>query len=914
MKKKFLKVLITIPTVCMFLAGCTNNNNPPVEDDTPAQKDDDTPKEEEKEEEEPTEPAAKSIEVDTTYPTKIEYLEEDGFQIHYLRTTGTYVGWGLWLWGDGKDGGEFEFNYQDEYGLIAYYPVSRLSDGESQVGFIVKKLFSEVGEGNWEKDKYGDDRFIDFKGLKKDEHGVYHLYITEGDGKIYTNVARTKIMDGVSKCVFETTTKIGITGINPMKSVKIYENGSLLKESKLLKPSKSATVKIEDNPVDVTSHYTAEIEFESGNIIVTNVGIHRLYTSSWDTNHSYDGELGAIYAQDKTTFKVWSPSAKSITLKIYDTGTPASLGGTDTPIHSVPMVEGEREVFEATVTGDLEGKYYTLEVKNGYHPDGIEVVDPYARSTGINGLRGMVVDFAKTNPEHWDEVDYLPYDKKSLVVYETHVADVTSSDSWNGTAANAKKFAGMYETGTRLAANENVKTGFDHIKELGVNAVQLIPIFDQANDETNVKFNWGYNPLNYNALEGAYSSDAYDGYARIREFKNLVKAYNDEGIEIIMDVVYNHVNGAINSNFDVLAQNYYFRYDAVSGAAMNGSGCGNETASDHAMFKKFMIDSTKFWATEYKLGGFRFDLMALHDLDTMKDLSTAIHEINPYAAIYGEPWTGGTSGLDGTKQASQSNIAKFDGYGAFNDKFRDALIKGGLSDPTKEAGWAMQTSGTNATANIISGLYGGTGSMTDDPNKAVNYVSCHDNYTLHDRGVRLGITDETRLAKQNLVANAITLAAQGTTFILAGEEFVRTKPDTNAEGGVSGNSYMASYETNQLDYSRKVDYPYHMNMYEMLIKNKTSNPNMRLNSKAEMTDEIYKAETLANGSIIHVMAELPEYGAVELFVSNGTLGEEGYTLAIPENADVLTSNGFLDGEETYTMGKFDVVAMSLKNL
>ncbi len=254
---------------------------------------------------------------------------------------------------------------------------------------------------------------------------------------------------------------------------------------------------------------------------------------------------------------------------------------------------------------DLEGKYYTYVVTNPLF-NKKEIVDPYAKLTGVNGLREMVVDFSKTNPIGWNNSKMNEYSRTELTVYETHVADVTSSETWNGSKENSKKYAGMYESGTTYTENNvTVKTGFDHIKDLGVNAVQLLPIFDQANDElaTDDKaFNWGYNPLNYNSLEGIYSLNPHDGYAKIREFKELVKAHNDAGINIIMDVVYNHVNGAANSNFDVLMPEYYFRYDG-NGKYSNGSGCGNETASEHSMMRKFIIDSTEFWATEYHLGG-----------------------------------------------------------------------------------------------------------------------------------------------------------------------------------------------------------------------------------------------------------------------------------------------------------------------
>ena len=301
----------------------------------------------------------------------------------------------------------------------------------------------------------------------------------------------------------------------------------------------------------------------------------------------------------------------------------------------------------------------------------------------------------------------------------------------------------------------------------------------------------------------------------MREFKELVQAYTNSGINIIMDVVYNHVAGAQGCNFDVLVPGYYFRYNG-NGSYSNGSGCGNETASEHYMMRKFMIDSAKFWASEYKLGGFRFDLMGLHDLTTMARLTSAVKEINPNIVIYGEPWSGGTSPLADADSAKQINGNLYEGYGAFNDKIRDALIKGGLAGPT-ELGWI-----TNNTTNIGSdmnmltkGIKGITaaGATINDPDKTVNYVTCHDNRTLYDRFIatrKYTAEQDALLEKMNVLANSVIFTSQGTAFMLAGEEFLRTKQGNE-------NSYNASYEVNELDYSLKIKHPNMMLSYQSLI-------------------------------------------------------------------------------------------------
>ncbi|MDE6441577.1 MAG: type I pullulanase, partial [Clostridia bacterium] len=399
---------------------------------------------------------------------------------------------------------------------------------------------------------------------------------------------------------------------------------------------------------------------------------------------------------------------------------------------------------------------------------------------------------------------------------------------------------------------------------------------------------WGYNPLNYNVLEGAYSSDATDGYVRIKEFKQVVQAFNGADINIIMDVVYNHVSAATGSNFDVLMPNYYFRYNA-DGSAANGSGCGNETASDHKMFQKFMIDSVCFWAREYKLGGFRFDLMGLHDIETMNLLAKELKKINPDIVVYGEPWTGGTSALSSDKQAIQKNGNALEGVGQFNDKMRDALIKGGLNDKSA-TGWITndeKVNNSDVTA-ILSGLKGiiDCGSYKiADPNKTVNYVTCHDNYTLYDRIVASGVRptkDKEILEGMHNLANAVVFTSNGTTFMLAGDEFMRTK-------GGDDNSYESSYQVNELDYALKIKNIKTFENYKKLIALKTSCAGLHLNE--DQIEGNYTAESLANGSVIQItVKDTKNNRTYKIIHANGTVGSfntdfSGYTLYL----DTLSS-------------------------
>lgn len=830
---------------------------------------------------------------DVTLPTEIPTHGEDSIQIHYQRKDNTYAPWSLWLWKEGGDGGQYHFNYMDDNFLIASYKLSDfsidLSKETSRLGFIVAKNPGST----WDAKDTDGDRFMDFAELEKDAQSIYHVYIFQGDSNIYINENKG-MLNKIKSANFTNTSRIRIETTTAISGYEIYEDGQLIASKTGMNQVGVYHTFDSSFVFDFAKKYSVKVTFAQTNEVKeSNVSIQKLYgTAAFNDAYYYDGELGALYEQNSTTFRVWSPISSKIEVLVYETGTPKSVNsatGDDTPVNVVEMTKKEKGVFEAQISGNLEGNYYTYKVYNSNYPNGKEIVDPYAKSTGINGLRGMIVDFAKTNPTGWENISAHPYDRKELTVWETHVADVTSSSTWNGTEANRKKFLGLQEEGTTYSKNGvTVKTGFDHIKELGVNAVQLIPIFDQANDEVNPQFNWGYNPLNYNTLEGSYSSDPYDGYARIKEFKQVVQKYNEAGINIIMDVVYNHTNSVNGTNFDVLMPGYYYRYDG-SGMPWNGSGCGNETASENLMMRKFMIDSTMFWTKEYKLGGFRFDLMGLHDIETMNLLTQACQEINPAITIYGEPWCGGTSGLESSKQAVQNNGGKFVGYGQFNDRMRDELVKGGLSAATDRSWISNTTNNTTLMTNLKGGIQGYTvnGAIKLDPDKTVNYVTCHDNYTLYDRFKAAGVTDEAEVKKMAMLANAVVFTSQGTTFMLAGEEFLRTK-------GGNHNSYNATYEVNELNYELKVDNLDMFQNYQKLIALKQDLDGLHLdvNGVSSLIIEnrdsnntlLYRLTDTENSKeyiVIHTNGVNPS--------SRGTIDLTGYTL-------YLDTLGELEGE------------------
>ena len=711
--------------------------------------------------------------------------------IHYQRADSDYKNWALWLWefpqGQGK---EFYFNGEDSFGITATFPLSLWSNFVlyNNLGLIVKST------GSWDK-KDGADKIIKFYKMTPDENGNYHVYVKQDDDNLYSNLKLDKI-ETFAFAKF-TNFKTVETQVNDLViEYNIKCNGEIIKEEAFLEPVTFIKCELEKE-IDLDNEYIIEVRFaKNGSLIHKRIRFYDLYKlDKFKKLYSCDEELGAICSENSTTFKVWSPVSKKIILRVYKSGTPIyydPVNGNDEIIIEQEMVKQKNGVFSLVVSQNLHGYYYNYVVTNDAYKNR-EITDIYAKSSGINGIRGMIVDFKKIDCDDLSKIKIHPYKPESLVVYETHIADLTSSKTWTQDKEKRKfekTFLGACLEGTFYSENGvTVKTGFDHIKELGVNAVQFLPIFDQANDEGNMTYNWGYNPVNYNVLEGGYSTNPYDGEVRIKEFKHLVKKYHDAGINIIMDVVFNHVNGATGSSFDVLMPGYYFRYikDYVFA---NGSGCGNETASEMPMFRKFMIDSVLFYAKEYKIAGFRFDLMGIHDLDTMNELVKKLHEFDKNIIVYGEPWAACCPTYPGEKLASKSNISKFKKYGFFNDSIREALVR--ATKNQDYCGWILGRNYENDFFTLSESIKGNLGALKDS-SKIVNYASCHDNRTLVDRITYNGFS-YSDAKKAAMLANAIVLTSKGISFILAGEEFLRSKKGFD-------NSYNLSYEINELDYS-----------------------------------------------------------------------------------------------------------------
>ena len=536
--------------------------------------------------------------------------------------------------------------------------------------------------------------------------------------------------------------------------------------------------------------------------------------------YAYSGDdLGAVYTPSSTTFKVWAPTASKVQIKRYKTGSDSESGAG--VIETKDMTKQSQGIWSITISGDLKNTYYTyLVTVNGSTK---ETVDIYARSTGVNGMRGMVVDLDGTDPAGWENDKRVNCDNQTdAIIWEAHVRDFSSSADSGMT--NKGKYLAFTETGTTVNGDGVHPTGIDYLEDLGVTHVHLLPVYDYGSvDETKLstdQFNWGYDPMNYNTPEGSYSTNPYDGSVRVNEFKQMVQSLHKKNIGVVMDVVYNHTyagSSGINDWFDYTVPGYYYRQTA-SGKLSNASGCGNETASDRAMYQKYMIDSIVYWATEYHLDGFRFDLMGVHDTDTMNKIREALDKIDPDILMYGEPWTADATTCPKTT-ATQPNMKYVsEEIAAFNDKARDA-IKGSCfnaADPgfIQGAGYEEALKGSiQANSTTMSG----TAQWSKQPSQTVTYTSAHDNYTLYDKlvkSVKGGSGYGNRyddLVAMNKMAGGVILTSQGMSFFQAGEEFARSKYGDE-------NSYKSSTSVNQLKWQNTITYSDIYSYYKGLIE------------------------------------------------------------------------------------------------
>ncbi len=634
-------------------------------------------------------------------------------------------------------------------------------------------------------------------------------------------------------------------------------------------------------------------------------------TKEFEEAFYYDGhDLGASYSAEKTAFRVWAPTASEVSLLLYERGDGDNL------LERIPMKQDVCGTWHVVKSGDLDKVYYTYEViVEGKRQ---EAVDPYAKAVGVNGMRGMVIDLKAAEPDGF-LTDKRPEFNQftDAVIYELHVRDFSMNESSG--IENRGKFAAFTESETKNSYGQS--TGLDYLKELGITHLHLMPSFDYASvDETRFagpQFNWGYDPLNYNVPEGSYSTDPYHGEVRVKEFKQMVQSLHKNGIRIVMDVVYNHTYST-DSNFNRIVPGYYYRMEGDS--YTNGSGCGNETASERAMVRKFIVDSVCYWAEEYHVDGFRFDLMGVHDIETMNAVRSALDEIDPSILIYGEGWTGGSSGLSSEKQARKAAALKFKGIGVFNDGMRDGL-KGSVFNGS-ERGFVSGRSGMEETikSSIVGGVsfdgidlskvYCASG-WTGNAAQCINYVSCHDNLTLWDK-LSLScpnVTIEER-KQMNKLAASIIFTSEGIPFIQAGEEILRSKPNESGYG-YDGNSYQSSDAVNSIkwdDLNTNADiYAY----YKGLIAFRKKHPGFRYGSIEQINKNLTFIDCQIPNVIAYQIHEQREQVDEELFIVHNA-NTKAVEIYLPDGEWIQYIDGMTAGEEPIqiAIGKINVDKIS----
>ena len=543
-------------------------------------------------------------------------------------------------------------------------------------------------------------------------------------------------------------------------------------------------------------------------------------SNDFDNYFSYDGELGALYEKEGTLLRVWTPTAKSVEVWIYADD---SFKGPSTKIE---MVQKPKGIFEAYLPGDQHGTIYVYKILFLNNRESISV-DPYARATTVNGMKSVIADLNRTNPDGWGErlpAFGLP---EEAILYELHIRDFSISETSG--IVNKGKFLGLTEKNTQNASGR--KTGLDYLIDLGITHIQILPMFDYATvDEANLtepQYNWGYDPLNYNVPEGSYSTDPFDPFNRIFELKQMIRTLHDNGLRVIMDVVYNHVYDPKDQALERTVPGYFYRYNA-DGSLANGTGVGNDTASERHMMRKYIIDSVKYWAKEYHLDGFRFDLMGIHDSVTMNAIREALDKIDPSIIIIGEGWEMSTP-LPEDLKASQRNAQAMPRIAHFNDSIRIAL-KGSDFGDEKDRGFI---SGKNyledlLLRNIKGAMHLSSHSSYVDPEQVIQYVEAHDNLTLYDKLLRSNPDDseEVRI-KRHTLATSIVLLSQGVPFIHGGQEFLRTK------AGVA-NSYQSPDEINQFEWERVTTFQESVAYVKGLIALRKSEYLFRLHTHEEI--------------------------------------------------------------------------------
>ncbi len=751
--------------------------------------------------------------------------ENPTLKLHYHREDGSYEGWDVWLWDEGGEGAAYPFE-EEEGEMVA---TKEITPDATKIGFIVRTQ-------DWTKD-FDGDQFIDVSEMVS---GTVHVYVESGvegytkeyDDDVVTGIKiRSAVYDDEERTVMVTMTGAIEGDVEGVFSVSGKEGEAAVSGVKEL--SAGTYLVTLEQELDAAKSYKISYKGTDYDIYLPSV----YSTAAFEDAYTYGGDdLGAVWSEEETAFRVWAPTAESVMLNLYESGDASK----DDSIERLEMTADVNGTWTVQKDGDIKGVYYTYSVTI----DGVEreACDPYARTTGVNGARAMVIDLDGTDPEGWAD-DANPHAGKAIndaVIYELHVRDLSAgADSG---IENAGKFLGLAETGTTTASG--IPTGLDHMKDLGVTHVHLLPIYDFGSvDETGASgspYNWGYDPVNYNVPEGSYATDPYQGDVRVKELKQAVKGLHDNGISVVMDVVYNHVYSAADFCFNKIVPDYFSRTDK-NGAYSNGSGCGNDTASERSMVKKYIVDSVSYWADEYHIDGFRFDLVGLLDTETINAIIEEVHKDHPDVIFYGEGWTMSTAlTKGGYTLATQVNSEQTPEFAYFNDTIRDGL-KGSVFDAA-DLGYA---SGRTGIENAITRCFLGADTWCSSPSQTVNYASCHDNLTLFDHlQTSRPEADEAALIKMNNLAAAVYITAEGVPFMQAGEEMLRTK--VKDDGTFDSNSYSSGDLINALKWSdlEKEAYAQVYEYYKGLIAFRKAHDVLRLGSAEEVAASVKTVEDL----------------------------------------------------------------------
>lgn len=745
--------------------------------------------------------------------------------IHYQRPGGDYTGWNLWIWKNSDNDSldkpvstsGVQFIGDDDFGKYVTITIDGMKDYKN-LGIIVRL-------NDWAAKDVNDDRFIN----EFDSNGNAEVWLVQNDKAIYTK--KPTIEMKISSASFEATNEVKVELNKRFKPLSGSSNGfsvsgglsviSARTENPNLPEDTELILTLNGN-ISLTQRYKiSHSTYGSADIALGNL----ITTEEFEKKFTYKGDdLGNVYKKDSTAFRLWAPTATKVELLTFNSSTSGVKS-------RFPMKSDVQGTWVHSLDGDQDGLIYAYNVE--VYGDENEAVDPYARAAVENGKRSVVVNLENTNPKGWNrEKPKFSGNPTDAVIYELHVRDLSMDKSAPFPKSARGKYAGL--TYPNLKSSSGQPVGVAAIKDLGVTHLQLLPIYDFASvDELNPTFNWGYDPLNYNVPEGSYSSNPKNPKARITELKGAIQSLHQQGIRVIMDVVYNHVFDASTFSQSKIAPGYWFRTDS-DGKLTSASGCGNDSASERAMVRKFIVDSVKYWANEYNISGFRFDLMGLHDIQTMQEVRKELSKIDPTIIIIGEGWNMGTHPSE--IRSTQANVDELAGIAVFNDQIRDG-IKGSVFTAS-DKGFATGTFGKKN--NVMAGIVGNTdfsstilpAFTTLSPAQSVNYVEAHDNNTLEDK-LRLSLStkDPALIASYHRLASSIPLLAQGIPFIHAGQEFQRSKDGDS-------NSYKSSDKINALKWNLISKNSVTRNYFKGMLEIRALHPAFRLSSTADVKNNL----------------------------------------------------------------------------